>query len=64
MKVGDLVESKSAGDALDGRIGVIIKLREGAFEDEPLVQVFWPHRPTAMSFWLCSKDMEVISEDR
>ena len=34
------------------------------FEDEPLVQVFWPHRPTAMSFWLCSKDMEVISEDR
>tara|TARA_Y100001970_G_C14248605_1_gene870098 strand:+ start:1292 stop:1486 length:195 start_codon:yes stop_codon:yes gene_type:complete len=64
MKVGDLVESKSAGDGLDGRIGVIIKLREGAFEDEPLIQVFWPHRPTAMAFWLDSKDMEVIDESR
>ncbi len=64
MKVGDIIKSKYTGAPAHAHIGVIIKLREGAFEDQPLIQVFWPHRPTAMAFWVDSKDMEVISEDR
>ncbi len=62
MKVGDLVKSKYTGVPAHARIGIIIKLREGAFEDQPLIQVFWPHRRDAG--WVDSKDMEVINESR
>ncbi len=63
MKVGDLVESKYTGVSAHARIGIIIKLREGAFEDQPLIQVLWPHRG-GQSGWVDSKDMEIISESR
>ena len=61
MKVGDLVKSKYTGVPAHARIGVIIKLRKGAFEDKPLIQVFWPHRD-GQSGWVDSKNLEVINE--
>ena len=63
MKVGDLVRSRYAGWSRgSGRIGIVIKLREGAYEDQPLAQVFWTHRGDAG--WVEAKDMEVVNENR
>ena len=62
IQVGDLVRSKYTGVAAHARIGIVIKLREGAYVEQPLAQVFWPHRRDAG--WVDSKDMEVINESR
>ena len=62
MKVGDLVKSKYTGVPAHARIGIVIKLREGAYEGQPLAQVFWPHRRD--TGWVEAKDMEVVSESR
>ena len=61
MKVGDLV--RHTYDQPGFGTGIVIKLREGAFEDQPLIQVFWPHRD-GESGWVDSKDMEAIDENR
>jgi hypothetical protein len=60
VQVGDLVKSKYTGVPAHARIGIVIKLREGAYEGQPLAQVFWPHRRDAG--WVEAKDMEVIGE--
>ena len=57
MKVGDLVRRRYAGC-----IGIVIKLREGAYEDQQLAQVFWTHHRDAG--WVEAKDMEVVNENR
>ena len=63
MKVGSIVRSRYAvGSIARARIGIVIKVREGAFENQPLAQVFWPHRRD--TGWVEAKDMEVVSESR
>ncbi len=62
MKVGDLVKSKYAISGHRAGMGIVIQMREGAFENQPLAQVFWPHG--AATGWVEAKDMEVISESR
>ena len=62
VKVGNIVRSRKAMFECRARIGIVIKLREGAFENQPLAQVFWPHR--RWSCWVEAKDMEVVSEGR
>jgi len=60
MKVGDLV--RRTYDQPGFGTGIVIKLREGAYENQPLAQVFWPRRRDAG--WVEANDMEVISESR
>ena len=60
MKVGDLVMHES--DPPGYRIGIVIKLREGAYVGQPLVQVFWPHLHDAG--WVDSGRLEVVNEGR
>ena len=62
MKVGSIVKSKYMISGHRARIGIVIKVREGAFEGQPLAQVFWPHRRD--TGWVEAKDMEVISASR
>ena len=64
MKVGDLVRSKYTVERglPRTRLGIVIQMREGAYEDQPLAQVFWPHRRD--TGWVEAKDMEVIDESR
>ena len=63
MKVGDLVRSKYGGSLARAGIGIVIKLREGAYEGQPLAQVFWSHRRDKPE-WFDSHDMEVINDSR
>ena len=63
MKVGDLVKIKYSGALAHASTGIVIKLREGAYEGQPLAQVFWSQPPNPVS-WFDSKDMEVIDESR
>ena len=61
MQVGDLVRSRYAvGSRARARTGIVIQLREGAYEEQPLAQVFWPHRRD--TGWVEAKDMEVVSD--
>jgi len=62
MKVGDLVKSKYTIGGQSARTGLVIQLREGAFEGQPLAQVFWPHRRD--TGWVEAKDMEIINASR
>ena len=62
IEVGSIVKSKYAVSGHRARMGIVIQLREGAFENQPLAQVFWPHRRD--TGWVEAKDMEVISESR
>ncbi len=62
VKVGSIVRSKKAMFDHRARIGIVIKLREGAYEDQPLAQVFWPHG--GVTGWVEAKDMEAIDESR
>lgn len=62
MKVGDLVKSRYTVSGHRARMGIVLQLREGAFENQPLAQVFWPHRID--TGWVEAKDMEVVSEGR
>jgi hypothetical protein len=60
IEVGNIIRSRYAvGSHARARIGIVIKLREGAYEDQPLAQVYWPHRRD--TGWVEAKDMEVVS---
>ena len=60
MQVGDLV--RHIDDPPGFASGIVIQMREGAFENQPLAQVFWPHLPN--TGWVEAIDMEVINESR
>jgi hypothetical protein len=62
IEVGNIVRSKyTAKRGLPRtRIGIVIKLREGAYEDQPLAQVYWPHRRD--TGWVEAKDMEIVND--
>jgi len=62
IEVGSLVKSKYTILGHDAHIGIVIQMREGAFENQPLAQVFWPHRRD--TGWVEAKDMEIINESR
>jgi len=62
VKVGSIVKSKYTIGGHRARMGIVIKLRAGAYEGQPLAQVFWPHRSD--TGWVEAKDMEVINESR
>ena len=63
MKVGDLVRNRYAvGSLARARLGIVIKMREGAYVDQPLAQVCWTHK--GVTGWIEAKDMEVIDESR
>ena len=59
IEVGTIVKSKYTVERHRARIGVVMQLREGAYEDQPLAQVYWPHSRTFG--WVEAKDMEVVS---
>tara|TARA_E500000331_G_C16858512_1_gene540945 strand:- start:350 stop:535 length:186 start_codon:yes stop_codon:yes gene_type:complete len=59
IEVGNIVKSRYTVERHRARIGVVMRLREGAFENQPLAQVYWPHSRTFG--WVEAKDMEVIS---
>ena len=60
LEVGNIVKSKYTVERHRARIGVVMRLREGAFENQPLAQVYWPHSRTFG--WVEAKDMEVVSD--
>ena len=60
MKVGDLVRHIHFNHSIHA--GIVVQMREGAFENQPLAQVVWPH--SGAKRWVEAKDMEVISESR
>ena len=60
IEVGNIVRSKYTVDRHRARIGIVMQLREGAYEDQPLAQVYWPHRRD--TGWVEAKDMEVVSD--
>jgi hypothetical protein len=60
LEVGNIVKSRYTVERHRARIGVVMQLREGAYEDQPLAQVYWPHNRTFG--WVEAKDMEVISD--
>ena len=60
MKVGDLVKSKYAISGHRAGMGIVIQMREGAFENQPLAQVYWPH--PCDTGWVEAIDMEVIHD--
>ena len=60
LEVGNIVKSKYTMERHRARIGVVMRLREGAFENQPLAQVYWPHSRTFG--WVEAKDMEVVSD--
>ena len=62
LEVGNIVKSKYTIGGHRARIGLVMQLREGAFENQPLAQVYWPHSRTFG--WVKCKEMEVVSEDR
>ena len=59
IEVGNIVKSKYTILGYNANIGLVMQLREGAFENQPLAQVYWPHSKTFG--WVEAKDMEVIS---
>ena len=60
LEVGTIVKSKYTVARHRARIGVVMQLRERAYEDQPLAQVYWPHSRTFG--WVEAKDMEVVSD--
>ena len=60
IEVGDIVKSKYTVERHRARIGIVIKLREGAYKGQPLAQVYWPHRRD--TGWVEAKDMEVVND--
>ena len=62
LEVGNIVKSKYTILGHNANIGLVMQLRECAFENQPLAQVYWPHSRTFG--WVEVKDMEVVSEDR
>jgi len=62
VKVGDLVKSKYTVEGHRARFGLVMQLRDGAFENQPLAQVYWPHSSTFG--WVEAIDMEIVDEGR
>jgi len=60
IEVGNIVRSKYTISGHRARIGIVRQLREGAFENQPLAQVYWPHSRTLG--WVEAKDMEIVSD--
>ena len=59
IEVVNIVRSKKAMFEHRARIGIVRQLRDGAFENQPLAQVYWPHSRTLG--WVEAKDMEIVS---
>jgi type II restriction/modification system DNA methylase subunit YeeA len=59
LEVGNIVKSKYTIRGHNTNIGLVMQLRDGAFENQPLAQVYWPHSRTFG--WVEAKDMEVVS---
>ena len=59
IEVGNMVKSKYTVLGHNARIGIVIKMREGAYENQPLALVYWPHR--RFTGWVQAMDMEVVS---
>ena len=62
LEVGNIVRSKYTVERHRARIGLVMQLREGAFVEQPLAQVYWPHSRTFG--WVEAKDMEIVDESR
>ena len=62
IEVGNIVKSKYTIVGQRARIGLVMQLRDGAFENQPLAQVYWPHSKTFG--WVAAVAMEVVSESR
>ena len=60
IEVGNIVRSKYSVDRHRARIGVVMQLREGAYENQPLAQIYWPHSRTFG--WVEAIDMEIVSD--
>ena len=62
IEVGSIIRSKYTVERglPRTRIGIVIKLREGAYEEQPLAQVFWPH--SRKTEWVEAKDMEIVND--
>ena len=60
VKVGSIVKSKYAISGYRAHMGIVVQMREGAFENQPLAQVIWLRK--GVTGWVEAKDMEVISE--
>ena len=59
IEVGNIVKSRYTVERHRARIGLVMQLREGAFENQPLAQVYWPHSRTFG--WVEAKDMEIVN---
>jgi hypothetical protein len=59
IEVGSIVQSKYTVERHRARIGLVMKVREGAFVNQPLAQVYWPHSRTFG--WVEAKDMKVVA---
>ena len=62
IEVGSIVKSKYTVERHRARIGLVMQLRDGAFENQPLAQVYWPHSRTFG--WVEAKDMEIVNASR
>ena len=62
IEIGSIVKSKYAVSGHRARMGLVMQLREGAFENQPLAQVYWPHSRTFG--WVEAKDMEIVNASR
>ena len=60
IEVGNIVKSKYAISGHRARMGIVVQMREGAYEDQPLAQVFWPHG--GVTGWVEAIDMEIVSD--
>jgi hypothetical protein len=61
IEVGSIIRSKytvERGHRATASV-LLCKVRDGAFENQPLAQVYWPHSRTFG--WVEAKDMEVVS---
>ena len=62
IEVGNIVKSKYAISGHRARIGLVMQLREGAYENQPLAKIYWPHNRTFG--WVEAIDMEIVDESR
>ena len=64
IEVGSITRSKYTVERglPRNRIGLVMKVRDGAFENQPLAQVYWPHSRTFG--WVEAKDMEIVNASR
>ena len=62
LEVGNIVKSKYTISGHRARIGLVMQLRDGAYENQPLAQIYWPHSKTFG--WVEAKDMDVVNASR